>query len=539
MKLCHIPEVIGNPVPVSTVVSLHCQLDAAITAVAAKPSLTEMVLVLLPILRALGLALLRAIIEQRDHRLGSDPAPPCCPRCKTQLTRSRNLRPTSSYTLLGKLSFQRRAFNCGQCGSALYPTDWALRLRDRCNNHSDEFASMVALLTTLLPNAKAMAVFQRCFGFEVSTQLARTISTQIGRELQCQQTDRAEFLWRQRTENPELLEPVPAVLRTIERKKRVYVMVDDSKIGIQDGPRGRGATARAAESPQEKALRKAMQQERRQIAQSAKRTKPGPDAPPKPGASETTHDDNGFRNVRALLIFDEADLADVSKGRHTILKKRVLAHIGTLDEWYKFVHMALAEAGALTAHEVIVIADGGNGIWEMFDELLPTTASRNVVQVLDFYHASSHLWAAARAYKGNSTAKQRQACIAWVKPMQKDLREGRVANVIQRLGKIKATGAVADEISKAKKYFETHRKRMRYNWLRDRKALIGSGAMESVHAWVIQARCRLPGMRWSVDGANTMLRLRCAWASDTWDESFRQAVDAPPRPLANGLKLQT
>lgn len=161
------------------------------------------------------------------------------------------------------------------------------------------------------------------------------------------------------------------------------------------------------------------------------------------------------------------------------------------------------------------------------------------VQVLDFYHASSHLWAAARAYKGNSTAKQRQACIAWVKPMQKDLREGRVANVIQRLGKIKATGAVADEIAKAKKYFETHRKRMRYNWLRDRKALIGSGAMESVHAWVIQARCRLPGMRWSVDGANTMLRLRCAWASDTWGESFRQAVDAPPRPLANGLKLQT
>jgi hypothetical protein len=66
--------------------------------------------------------------------------------------------------------------------------------------------------------------------------------------------------------------------------------------------------------------------------------------------------------------------------------------------------------------------------------------------------------------------------------------------------------------------------------------LIGSGAIESVHAWVFQPRCRLPGMRWSVAGANAMIRLRCSWASDRWDDDFDHAANAPP--LTNrGLKI--
>ena len=58
--------------------------------------------------------------------------------------------------------------------------------------------------------------------------------------------------------------------------------------------------------------------------------------------------------------------------------------------------------------------------------------------------------------------------------------------------------------------------------------LIGSGAIESVHKWVIQARCKLSGMRWSLVGVNAMLRLRCAWASGRWDEIFQSERHGPP-----------
>jgi hypothetical protein len=65
--------------------------------------------------------------------------------------------------------------------------------------------------------------------------------------------------------------------------------------------------------------------------------------------------------------------------------------------------------------------------------------------------------------------------------------------------------------------------------------LIGSGAIEGIHSWVIQARCRLPGMRWSIEGANIMLRLRCAWASGRFDEDFELAA-APDPASAEDLK---
>ena len=201
--------------------------------------------------------------------------------------------------------------------------------------------------------------------------------------------------------------------------------------------------------------------------------------------------------------------------------------MGTQEEWMRLIHMALYEEGVYVAHEVVIIADGGPGIWESFDELIPTTRFRKVVQVLDWFHAVSHIWKVGRAIKGCKSKAQRIACIKWVEPLIDDMSKGKVSNVLQRLRKLKPkTDTATDEVRKCIDYFEKHQKRMRYSWFRKQKMLIGSGAIESVHAWVIQARLRLPGMRWSVEGANAFLRLRCAWASGTFDEKFASAVES-------------
>lgn len=524
----------STSVGASTRASLQLLVDGAVSAADAQTSLTAMVLALMPLLRGLGLAILRHVIQHRDRRLDQQRPMLPCPCCKTPLQRTRHVRPVWRYTLLGSLSYERRNWLCPnmKCKHSAYPTDWNLDLLNRLHGHSQEFASMVVLLTTLMPNAKAMDLFSKCFGFAVSTTLSRGLTMEIGSQMHQAEQRSAQYYWDLRTSAPEKLEPVPAELKKLQRCKRIYVMADDSKMGIQEGKRGRGAPKRIRdESKEDKALRKAKSREKVQAVKAAKQGKPGPQAPTK---VPKTEEDSGFRNVRALLIFREVDLAGVSKGRHEIKKRRVVAHIGTLEEWYQFVHMAFCEEGVYTAEEVVVIADGGTGIWEMFEELLPTTRHRKVVQVLDFYHGTSHLWAAARAYKGSDSAAQRQACIRWIKPLLNDLRAGKVANVIQRLSKLKCTGKAGTEVPKIKSYFETHRKRMRYAWLRDQGMLIGSGAMESIHAWVIQARCRLPGMRWSVAGANAMLRLRCAWASGRWDERFAESARAvaPPEVIS-------
>ena len=72
---------------------------------------------------------------------------------------------------------------------------------------------------------------------------------------------------------------------------------------------------------------------------------------------------------------------------------------------------------------------------------------------------------------------------------------------------------------------------MKYGQYRKEGLTVGSGAIESVHKWVIQVRCKQPGMAWSQKGLNAMLRLRCAWASDRWDDVFEQKPLEVPKQL--------
>ena len=247
-------------------------------------------------------------------------------------------------------------------------------------------------------------------------------------------------------------------------------------------------------------------------------------------------DGGSWRDARALLIFREEDLAQTSKTRRQICHRRVVAHVGTKMEWTQLLHMAFHEEGVYTAREVVVVADGGSGIWELIGELLPTTPSRKVVEILDWYHAASHLWEVGRALKGCKTPQERRRCATWVHTLLDYLADGRVANVIQRLDKLKPRKKTTKEaMRKCLKYFRGHRTRMRYKWCRDKGMLIGSGAIESVHAWVIQARCKLPGMRWSKGGKGAMLRLRCSWAFGRWDEDFALAAYAD-EPAAGQIK---
>lgn len=522
----HAGEFLARPDPLRE--SLIRRLDAMVERLSGERSLTAMVVALLPMLRALGLALLKQVIEARDRRRDVARQECRCSKCAGRLERTRNVRQVDRRTLLGRLEYGRRSYRCVACERFEYPMDRELQVLPGLNGHSLEFSSLVVLMVTLLPNLKAMDLFSKCFGFVVSTTLARSLTMAVGGGLYRDEMKRAEVAWLQRTSDPDSIEPPPALLRKMSRAKRIYVMLDDSKLGIQEGARGRGASSKR---PKNKAMRKLgelLREERTKKVKAAKRGKPGPRArEAEEGDAGVEH---GFRNVRALIIFRQEDLAGISKGRTEILKRRIVAHIGTLEEWRKLVHLAFVEAGVYVAEEVVVIADGGAGIWELADEMLPETRDRRVVQVLDFFHATSYVWAAARAYKGSSTDAERKACAIWARPLLDNLRDGRVANVIQRLAKLtNLTGLAAEQVERSRAYLDKHRHRMRYKWLRDNNILVGSGAIESVHSWVIQARCRLPGMRWSVSGANAILRLRCAWACGRWDEEFaRIAADIKP-----------
>ncbi|MFH2005300.1 MAG: ISKra4 family transposase [bacterium] len=508
--------------PAPTTASLHTDLDRLIEAAHLEQSLSAMVLIVLSGLRVLGQHLVTLVLEQRSlaqHQERGET--PRCPHCGRRMRKPQR-KETSRMTLLGKLRYRRHRWLCPRCKRTHAPLDSTLGLHPLHEGHSGEFVTELALLCTLHAFEQGCSLFERSFGFPVSTHLAYRVVMGIGRSLADREMARAEACWKARSECPEDFEPTPAELRKRTRAKRIYVMMDNSKARIQEGKRGRGAKKRTKQKGA---------QERFNIAVK------GPSLVKDVDDDKASRGESDWRDVRALLIYQEKDVAQCSKNRRQILKRRVLAHVGTQDQWLQLLHLAFHEEGVYVAEEVVVVADGGAGIWEAISELLPSTSQRKVVQILDWCHAVSHLWAVAKKWKKGTKKAAVTARAKWVDGLVKYLADGKVSNVLQRLQNLRRgkTGELAEELDRCIKYFEEHRKRMHYRQYRDAGMTIGSGAIESVHKWVVQARCHLAGMAWSEVGLNAMLRLRCLWASGGWDDEFRRtdtaAAELPWNPV--------
>ena len=74
------------------------------------------------------------------------------------------------------------------------------------------------------------------------------------------------------------------------------------------------------------------------------------------------------------------------------------------------------------------------------------------------------------------------------------------------------------EADRVLRYFCTHRDRMYYDEYIRRGLMIGSGAIESAHRTVVQARMKFSAQRWTNGGASDMLNLRVASLGGRWDE---------------------
>ena len=145
--------------------------------------------------------------------------------------------------------------------------------------------------------------------------------------------------------------------------------------------------------------------------------------------------------------------------------------------------------GLARLRPVVMLGDGARWIWELAVEHFGAC-----VEILDYYHASQHLWEVARALFGRDTPE----AAAWAAPLARRLRDEAAA----------PDPVAADVLRRERAFFRTNAARMAYPDFRARGFPIGSGAVESAARHVVQARMKRPGMRWSDPGARAMLALR-------------------------------
>lgn len=189
------------------------------------------------------------------------------------------------------------------------------------------------------------------------------------------------------------------------------------------------------------------------------------------------------------------------------------ATMGDVGHFEPLVRLEAEKRGLRQAGQVLVLADGGNWI-----DPLVARQFRSFVRIVDWYHASQHLWDCARAVHGTDVG----LVTALAKRWENLLWNGKVGRVIQQLERqAQRLGSPKDEdgpehprrvLANNVGYFCTHRQHMDYPSYRQRGWPIGSGVVE---AGVKQFNKRVKGTDqfWNRDGLEPILSLRALWLS--------------------------
>lgn len=181
-------------------------------------------------------------------------------------------------------------------------------------------------------------------------------------------------------------------------------------------------------------------------------------------------------------------------------------YTGAIENAEQFGKRIYGEAwgrGWNRAEKKVIIGDGAEWIWNLAKEHFP-----GAIQIVDLFHARQHLWDLARLLCPNDTKRQN----AWIGLYQRRwLDKGKIAKLVVSLRSIQTTDAdLARKIRNEADYFATNAARMNYPNFRKQHLFVGSGVIEAGCKTVIGHRLKQSGMFWTVNGANSILALRCS-----------------------------
>jgi hypothetical protein len=158
---------------------------------------------------------------------------------------------------------------------------------------------------------------------------------------------------------------------------------------------------------------------------------------------------------------------------------------------------------------IVCIADGARDLWLFFRKKYP-----NAIHVVDFFHVCEHLSKLSELlFRDSSDAK------AWYEKHRTILKEDpKGPSKLLRAARYRRSITKENpEIDAEIKYLQHNKTRMNYFELRQKNLPIGSGVVEAACKNLIGARMKKSGMRWTIDGGQTVLTLRSLILSNRWE----------------------
>ena len=163
--------------------------------------------------------------------------------------------------------------------------------------------------------------------------------------------------------------------------------------------------------------------------------------------------------------------------------------------------------------KLVVLLDGARNLWSLTES---TFGDTDYVGILDIIHVRDYLYSSAHALYGEGSREVPQ----WVFKRCEMILSGDTKNLILELENIseKLSKSKLKTVQKTITYFKNHLQQMKYDEYLKEGYPIASGVVESACSQIVANRTELPGARWSIDGAEAILKHRSVFASDLWDE---------------------
>jgi uncharacterized protein UPF0236 len=160
---------------------------------------------------------------------------------------------------------------------------------------------------------------------------------------------------------------------------------------------------------------------------------------------------------------------------------------------------------------VALLGDGAQWLWPHLQAAFPTGK-----EILDYDHCSERIHHLAQLQYAQPSQQA-----SWIEATMARLNFGEVASVIWGLQRMApASGEAEAEMRKLIGYLQTNAHRINSRAFKRGQYPQGSGGIESANKFICHVRMKRSGAWWYVIKGNTMLRLRCAFYKETFDEVF-------------------
>ena len=203
-------------------------------------------------------------------------------------------------------------------------------------------------------------------------------------------------------------------------------------------------------------------------------------------------------------------------------RARYLAGLYELDELGRQLRKQAGQVGMDHADQWIGLTDGGNGL----EQFITTNFPRDVVLILDFWHAAQYLQELANLLHPDDEETRQQRQVQWCRIMKHEGGQAIIAH-LEQLSLPARKPTTRQKLQETLNYFKNNQHRMDYPTYEQNGWLIGSGAVESACKTVVGQRLKLAGMRWREDGTDAVCHLRALFKSEPcqWQAFWQRSAN--------------